>query len=103
MPSNSLGVLLVEEGLSASYPEEDYIGRWEYWHDGVLWVRELRADGEAILTQGDRVKLHPSWEIQGGVLKMHFPNVGITEELLLRDRNTLVFIDRPYRNAARKP
>jgi len=103
VPSNSLGVLLVEEGLSASNSEEDYLGRWEYWHDGVLWVRELMEDGKAVLIQGDRVRLQPTWEIRGGVLEMHFPNVGITEELLLRDRNTLVFVDRPYRNAARKP
>ena len=97
--SDSQGILLVEEGLANDATAEDFLGRWDYWHDGHLYARELFADGSAILSYDGEAIRRPTWKVEKGVLMIHFPDVDLTEKHLLRDRETLIFIDRPYRNA----
>ena len=97
--SDSEGILLVEEGQANDATAEDFLGRWDYWHDGHLYARELFADGTAILRYDGKVHRRPTWGVENGVLEIHFPDVDLTEGHLLRDRETLIFVDRPFRNA----
>ncbi|MFT4640046.1 MAG: hypothetical protein ACI8T1_003371 [Verrucomicrobiales bacterium] len=97
--SDSEGILLVEEGLANDATAEDFLGRWDYWHNGHLYARELFADGTAILSYDGEVHRRPTWGVENGVLEIRFPDVDLTEGHLLRDRETLIFVDRPYRNA----
>ena len=102
--TDSSGILLFESGLALSAAGEDFAGRWEYSHDGRLYVREFKADGTATLTTGGKQGTEfdgARWQCLDGVLRLSIPKEGIVEDHMLRDAGTLLFVNTPYRNARR--
>ncbi len=100
-PSNTQGIMLFDEVREDIGFPEDFIGNWEFLHDGHLFSREVRADGSSVSKLEGRPFIHGQWKVRGGVLEIFYPSVDITEEHILRDRNTLIFSNRPFRNARR--
>ena len=104
---DSAGVVLVEDGSSLDSKPADYIGTWEYLHDGRVFRRSFLADGTARLTV-DGQPFEPfatsHWRIENGSLVLDVDDGtgqwGL-ERHLLRDSNTLVFTNLPYRDATR--
>ncbi len=104
---DSAGVVLVEDGASWDAKPGDYIGTWEYLHDGQVFRRSFLTDGTASLTI-DGLTYEPyatsHWRIENGSLVLDVDNGAGQRDLerhLLRDSNTLVFTNRPYRDATR--
>ena len=102
--ADARGVLLFESGFALTAGAKEFTGRWEYSHNGKLWVREFKEDGTATLTvdgqpwprfAGSR------WECRDGVLRLDLPIDGIVEKHMLLDGGTLLFVNTPYRNARR--
>lgn len=100
------GILMVEDGDLRNATAADFTGTWTYRHDGADWKRVINSDGTTELYRNDQ--LRPSWEgatwnVSQGVLRIVVPAMGVTETHILRDANTLIFLDQPYRNAERTP
>ncbi|GAA5496554.1 hypothetical protein Rhal01_02738 [Rubritalea halochordaticola] len=98
------GMFLFEDALSRRATAEDYIGRWAYTYNGVQWVRDVKAGG--VIDLYINGKLHSSfekasWTVENGALRVWIPQLKVHEDHLLRDSNTLIFTDQPYRNAHR--
>ena len=105
--ADSTGVVLFEEGFALQAEAKDFLGTWEYLHDGKVFRRTFTADGSASLTIDGIPYGHfgtSQWQVVGGTLVL---DVSVEEgerwqeHHLLRDSQTLVFVDRPYRNATR--
>lgn len=104
-PVSSSGVVSFEEGLSVSAESSKFVGRWNYSHNGTDCTREFLADGSArfygkgVLTpEFDGAR----WRVADGVLTLSFTDSRrLAETHMLRDDHTLVFLNRPYRNAHR--
>jgi hypothetical protein len=105
--AGSTGVVLFEEGLALRAEAEDFLGTWEYRHDGMVFRRTFKADGSASLTI-DGMPYGPfktsRWQVASGTLVAEVQTEGgqwRQERHLLRDSRTLIFVDLPYRNATR--
>ena len=103
----SEGVILFEEGLAVNATPADFIGTWEYLHNGIVYRRAFHPDGTASLTMDGKpyeMFKESSWEVREGRLILSVLNPsgqrGL-EEHVLRDSNTLIFTNFPYRNARR--
>lgn len=108
MPISCIGTLLFEEGLVTEATIEDFVGSWSYTHDGKKYQRHFYSDGTMNMTS-DGV-LYPvesspfrgsRWWVDAGVLHLSIPGIGLEEEHVLRDRDTMVFVKNPYENARR--
>ncbi len=107
-PVSSQGVVSFEEGLSINADASRFVGSWRYSHNGSDYLREFLPDGTARLyINGKRfsgVGLRAaSYTVADGVLTVHFSDNLPVETHMLRDDNTLVFLNRPYRAAKREP
>ncbi|MCW1925021.1 FecR family protein [Luteolibacter arcticus] len=107
-PLDSRGVLLVEDGLAIASTTADFIGTWEYLHDGKVFQRIFREDGSAEINIDGRSYQKfskGSWDVTAGCLSLtvSFTEEGraVIERHLLRNRDTLIFTNCPYRNAVR--
>ncbi len=106
---SSAGILLIEDGLALDARPDDFIGTWEYLHNGQICRRSFAADGSAELIIDGVIYggFHKSrWRVENGALILEIKGDGqsiIREEHLLRDPDTLIFINCPYRNARRIP
>lgn len=101
--SDARGILLAEEGGLVGKAElEDCIGEWDYWHDGVRWSRQLDADGSVRLYREGEFQTGGLWEARDGGMLIYFVEKRLYEHHILRDRDTLIFLDQPYRNATRR-
>jgi hypothetical protein len=105
--ADATGVVLFEEGLALHAEADDFLGTWEYLHDGKVFRRTFMADGSASLTI-DGIPYGPfsssRWQVVSGALVLDVPIEGGNrrqEHHLLRDSRTLVFVNCPYRNATR--
>jgi ferric-dicitrate binding protein FerR (iron transport regulator) len=104
---NSHGVLLVEQGNAAQ--PYDFCHEWEYVHNGLIYRRTFFENGTARLERDDEVLTNfdrATWTVEDGVLTLSIchpdtDDLQCIERHLLRDKNTLLFLDRPYRNARR--
>jgi hypothetical protein len=100
----SEGILMFEDGALLDSEPGDFSGPWDYVHDGNRYRRLFNPDGSCSLwindTPSDYFK-DATWELQGGILRVKFPASSVAEEHLLRDGNSLLFINQPYRNARR--
>lgn len=106
------GVMLVNKGVFKAEPA-DFVGRWEYSHNGHVYVREFLPDGRFALYGDGKVLTRPDdghWSVSENILTVvggkkakwethMLQNRNTTH--MLRDRNTLVFLNTPYRNARR--
>lgn len=106
-PVASVGLLQFEEGLVSTATADDFIGRWEYYHLGSHYVREIHADGrlELFVNGESRPAAFAGlrWEIAGGVLKIGVPGLeNVHERHVLRDQNTLIFMSNHYGNASKE-
>lgn len=103
-PVGSHGVVLIEDGLAIQASPNDFIGTWEYLHDGTVYRRIFHADGTTSLTLDGRpdnpIYQGGRWKVVDGCLEMQSGPNSI-ERHLLRDRETLIFINQPYRDARR--
>ena len=102
--ARSEGILMIENGSALAAGTEDFMGAWEYVHDGKRYRRMFHRDGTCTLWVDDQPSdyfLDAHWEVVGGILKVSFPASRVSEEHLLRDRESLLFINQPYRNARR--
>lgn len=100
----SEGILMFENGGALDAAKEDFIGAWDYVHDGNRYRRMFHPDGSCSLWVNDTPSDYfqdATWEVRGGILRVNFPASALSEEHLLRDGNSLLFINQPYRNARR--
>lgn len=101
----SSGVLQFEEGLVNSAKAEDFIGDWSYRHLGVNYVRRFHSDGTVdLLVDGVLSNISfvgSTWKVHDGMLRITIPELQIYEDHVLRDHNTLIFVNRPYENATK--
>ena len=103
----SSGIVIFEEGMASDAVSEDFIGTWEYLHDGKLFQRSFLEDGSSTLTingepYGGFDGSH--WRVEQGnlILKLRDESgLWFEETHCLRNPETLIFINRPYRNAQR--
>ena len=105
-PVDSHGIVLFEEGLVNRAQAGDFIGRWGFNFAGARFVREFHSDGTITVSKNGRrdpkAFADCSWWVEGGILHAEIPNGnGLVESHLLRDRNTLIFINRAFDNATR--
>ncbi len=102
---HSSGILQFEEGLVSSATAEDFIGKWSYRYLGEHFIREFHADGRVTLKregQIDPIAFENSrWSVNDGILSVYIPRLKAVEDHVLRDRDTLIFMGRPFENAAR--
>ncbi|MCW1921898.1 hypothetical protein OKA05_05000 [Luteolibacter arcticus] len=101
---HSEGILMFENGVALDAGPDDFTGPWDYVHDGHRYRRLFHADGSCSLWVDDTPSDYfqdASWEVRGGILRVNFPASSVPEEHLLRDRESLLFINQPYRNARR--
>lgn len=102
----SEGILLVEDGAVTTVTAGDFTGSWEYVHDGERYRRTFHPDGTCLLEINGRPSPYfnqAHWQVENGLLRVSFPATRLVEEHLLRDGNSLVFFNQPYRNARRVP
>jgi hypothetical protein len=100
------GVVLVEDGLALGAGPQDFLGTWEYVHNGHVYQRVFLPDGGSrLLLEG---KSYPTfeqsrWTVSDGCLELIIPDPQgpIIERHLLRNKDTLIFINQPYREATR--
>lgn len=98
------GILMFEDGAALAASPEDFTGPWDYVHDGRSYRRAFHPDGTCTLWVDDRASDYfqdATWDVNGGILRVSFPASKLTEQHLLRDRESLLFINQPYRNARR--
>lgn len=101
------GILLFEEGLVSNALPEEFIGTWEYLHDGDVYRRTFLADHTSRLTINDEAFdgfNGSTWRVEEGNLILSLRDDAgqwFEETHCLRNHDTLIFINRPYRNASR--
>jgi ferric-dicitrate binding protein FerR (iron transport regulator) len=103
---SSRGVFLFEKNLLKNADYSKFVGRWAYSHNGSDWVREFNPDGTWRLFINGREHVGSGKTdlcmVEDGVLMMHFTDPSFpVEKAVLRDDGTLIFLNRPYRNAVR--
>ena len=99
------GILMFEDGAALQAAASDFTGTWEYVHDGKRYQRAFHPDGTCTLWVDGNASDYfqdAKWEVKGGILRVGFPASKLAEEHLLRDRESLLFINQPYRNARRE-
>lgn len=100
--SDFQGVLYFDDAGFLSEASQDFLGKWNYSYNGLEYQREFFADGTAVLRYPDgKVLDGVRWWLEGEVMHMFFGETQRTERLLLRG-GTLLFVDRPYRNAVKE-
>lgn len=105
-PVNSAGIVLFEEGLVNRAQAADFIGRWAFSYAGARFVRHFHADGTITVTRNGKREPKAfagcSWWVEDGILHAEVPGGdGLVELHALRDRDTLIFINRAFGNATR--
>lgn len=103
-PVSTKGILLLEEGLAYQATRQDFIGRWQYTHNGLVWERKVNSDGTIDLLLDGELKndfKKTRWIVENGVMKIWIPHKKLYETHILRDPNTMIFVNNPYRNAVK--
>ena len=99
------GIVSFESDLALRATAGSFVGRWRYTHGADTFVREFRRDGTMRMEING--KHYPgadgaTYTVTDGILTVRTPQEGHLEEHMLRDDGTLVFLNRPYRNAHRE-
>ncbi|MCU0795989.1 MAG: FecR family protein [Akkermansiaceae bacterium] len=107
-PIGSIGIMLFEEGLVSSATEKDFVGTWDYNYDGLRYQRHFHADGTITMSINGRLITGKEdyfsdsrWWVNQGILHLSIPKLGLNELHVLRDADTLIFVNNPYENATR--
>ncbi|MDR2981695.1 MAG: FecR domain-containing protein [Puniceicoccales bacterium] len=104
--ATSRGIFLFEKGLHDGISANDFLGRWQFSHDDKTYIREIKSDGTAGMTVNgvprDFGDNPPRWSFNEGVLTIDFLREGWgLEQVVLRDKDTMIFLNQVYRNAQR--
>lgn len=105
---DSHGVLLIDRGPAAT--TADFCGDWNYTYNGRHFRRTFLPGGTARFTDDGIAQNNfdrSTWTAEDGILTLTIrdPQSGAfqcIERHLLSNQNTLIFLDRPYRNASRQ-
>ena len=105
--SGSEGIIQICRQPAFVPSRADFVGSWMGSNEGSVWVRTFNADGTATLMHGGRDHWGDAgarWRLENGELVVSFAQrpLEVPERHMLINRNTLVFLNRPYRNAHRK-
>lgn len=105
--ADSAGIVLFEEIRKIRAEDKDFIGRWEYRHNGNIHQRVFHPDHTATYyLNGKRYEDFEgaTWKVKNNILILKLPaKVGVREEdiferHLMRNRAELIFQSLPYRN-----
>ncbi|MFD0893860.1 hypothetical protein KBB96_10585 [Luteolibacter ambystomatis] len=103
--SRATGIVQFEEGLITTATEADFIGTWRYFYSGLEHLRQFLPDGTIRFYKGGRLATENfvggRWHVRDGILYQEAPELGIVETHALRNKDTLIFVNRPYDNAVR--
>lgn len=103
--SRATGIVQFEEGLITTATEADFIGTWRYFYSGLEHKRQFMPDGTIRFYKGGRLAtenfVDGHWHVKDGILYQEVPELGIMETHALRNKDTLIFVNRPYDNAVR--
>jgi len=100
----SEGIMIFEDGDMLAVSTGDFVGVWEYVHDGVVYRRTFNQDGSCLLEYNGKPTAYfdtATWDVEDGILEVRFNDSENVERHILRDRENLIFINQPYRNAKR--
>ncbi|MGC4013355.1 MAG: FecR domain-containing protein [Luteolibacter sp.] len=103
--SQCVGIVQFEEGLITTATEADFIGTWRYFYGGIEHKRQFMPDGTMRFYKGGRLAtenfVNGHWHVTDGILYQEVPEGGFMETHALRNKDTLIFVNRPYDNAVR--
>ena len=108
--ADSTGLVLFEVDNKMRATEKDFIGTWEYRHDGAIHRRTFLADHTAIyFCNGEQLDDfdEATWKVENNTLILKMPPLAgyrdeeLYERHFLRDRKELIFETLPYRNGSR--
>ncbi|BCU77629.1 hypothetical protein [Luteolibacter sp. LG18] len=103
--SNATGIVQFEEGLITTATEADFIGTWRYFYGGLEHKRQFLPDGTMRFYKGGRLAtenfVNGHWHVKDGILYQDVPEGSYVETHALRNKDTLIFVNRPYDNAVR--
>ena len=108
--ADSTGLVLFEVDNKMRAAEKDFIGTWEYRHNGAIHRREFLADHTAnYFFNGEQLNDFDGaiWSVEDNVLILKIAKrspqrpVELIERHFLRDRKALIFETQPYRNGKR--
>lgn len=103
--ADSRGIVTLESGLAVNATEKNFLGRWVYSNDGDTCMREFLPGGVMRMTFNGRPYAGAEgsrYTVDNGILTVRTASEGHLERHMLRDDGTLLFINRPYRNARRE-
>jgi hypothetical protein len=103
-PTDASGVLLFTDDSSISATAQSFFGNWEYWCNGVRCTLTVLKDGSVTATRdgaADPDWDHGSWQCDDGILSLQAPGLHYPEFAILRDGETLSFVNLPYPSARR--
>lgn len=100
-PEHSQGILYSDHQSSLKAAREDFVGSWEYTHQGKKFTRKLDADGSLEIFGGVPNNTG-RWWIKDDIVFVTMDRNSLTELHMLRDKKTLLFIDQPYQPALKK-
>lgn len=103
----SSGILQFEEGLASEATAEDFIGDWHYRFLGANYIRRFKPDGTIDLYRNGSLMPDSfpgsTWAVKDGILRVTMPHMRAYEDHVLRNSETLIFVNQPYENAKKSP
>ncbi|MDR2981724.1 MAG: hypothetical protein LBV12_05705 [Puniceicoccales bacterium] len=103
---SSQGIFIFEKGVLHNAVAEDFIGRWQFSHDSKTYVDEFLPDGTVKMSINgvlrDFEDKLPVWSFKDGVVTIDFRRPGwVPLKVILRNKDTMIFLNQTYRNAQR--
>lgn len=99
------GILIFQGVSSPPSDVSNFLGEWDYHHNGLVYRRVFLTNGECTLEINGQESHYfddGHYTVEGGILRLHFDRYEWVEEHMLRGRDHLLFLNRPYRDARRK-
>lgn len=103
-PRDAEGIMVFQELPADEVDVSDYLGEWDYHHSGHVYRRVFLPGGACTLEIDGEASPHfagAHYEVENGILRIHFDEFDWVEEHLMRGRDRLLFVNRPYRDARR--
>ncbi len=103
---SSQGIFIFEKGAPRQAEAQDFIGRWQFSHNERTYVNEFRQDGTVLMSINgiprDFKNKLPVWTFENGIATIDFRRKGwIPLKVILRNKDTMIFLNQSYRNAQR--
>lgn len=102
----SQGIFRIEKNLLKNAGAPDFVGRWQYSHDEKTYINEFKANGTMAMfingKQRDFGDNPPVWTVKDGICTIDFRRVDwFPLKMVLRNSNTMIFVNQTFRNAHR--